>query len=82
MKKLTQEQAIVVSGYTGVLICDFGDLHGDIEKRLGRPVWTGEMPSIEDEIKGAYKDDFLALFPEKDQAEFEVNGGFIGSNVE
>lgn len=64
MKKLTKEQAIIISGYTQVLICDFGDLHEDIEKRLGRPVFTGEMPSIAEQIQEVYKEDFLSLAPE------------------
>lgn len=61
MEKLTKEQAIVISGYTMVLMCDFSDLHQDIEKRLGRPVWTHQLPSLKEEIKEAYTDDFMSL---------------------
>ena len=32
--KLTKEQAITISGYTEILICDFADLQEDVEKRL------------------------------------------------
>lgn len=61
--KLTKEQAIIISGYTEVLCCDFGDLHADIEKRLGYPVFTHQLPSLVSEIHKAYEADFLALCP-------------------
>jgi hypothetical protein len=69
MTPLTKEQAIVVSGYTSILICNFADLHQEIEKRLGRPVFTHEMPSLEDEIQAAFRDDFLALAPAQEGAD-------------
>lgn len=65
--KLTKEQAIIVSGYTGVLICEFADLHEDVEKRMGRPVWTHEF-GAEDftkEVEDLYREDFIALAPEE-----------------
>lgn len=65
MEKLTREQAVVITGYTDVLICDFGDFHRDVEKRLGHPVFTHELPSLSDQIKQLYKEDFLTLLPEK-----------------
>jgi hypothetical protein len=65
MTPLTKEQAIVVSAYTGVLACEFPDLHEAIEERLGRPVFTHELGSgpVWDEIKAAFRDDFMALAP-------------------
>ena len=61
--KLTKEQALILSGFTGVLCCGFADFHEDVEKRLGRSVWTDEFGSQElnDEIKEAYKPDFMTL---------------------
>jgi len=62
--RLTKEQAVIISGFTGYLCCDFGDMHAEIEKRLGHPVWTHEIPTIMDsEIHPAFKDDFIALCP-------------------
>lgn len=61
MKKLTTEQAIVLTGYTEIVCCEFSKFHEDLEKRLGRPVFTHEIPSISDEIKLAYKDDFFEM---------------------
>ncbi len=63
MKKLNKQQAIIISGYTGITCCAFNHIHEDIEKRLGRPVMTHEMGtnSFRDEIREVYKADFLAL---------------------
>lgn len=60
---MTKQEKIVVSAYTGVLMCDFHDVHKYIEEKLGRPVWTHEIgfEIVKDEIRKATKDDFLAL---------------------
>lgn len=60
---MTKQEKIVVSAYTGVLMCDFSDLHEYIEKKLGRPVWTHELASeeVQKEIRQKAKDDFLEL---------------------
>ena len=60
---MTKQEKIVVSAYTGVLMCDFSDLHEYIEKKLGRPVWTHELASeeLQKEIRQKTKDDFLEL---------------------
>ncbi len=66
MKPLTKDQAIAVSGYTGILICKLTDFHHEVERRLRRPVLTHELSQGEtwQEIKSAFKADFLSLFPE------------------
>lgn len=66
-QKLTKEQAIIISGYTGFLICPFSDLHADVERRLGRPVWTHEFGSEQfaESIKTLYRPDVLELAPEE-----------------
>ena len=67
MKKLTKEQAIVISGYTGFMICEkFSDLHADIEARIGQRVFTHELsdPKVNKRVKALYKDDFCAMKPE------------------
>lgn len=40
---MTYLERIIVSAYTGYLMCDFPDMHKYIEDKLGRPVWTHEM---------------------------------------
>lgn len=63
MNKLTKEQAIVLSGFTGILMCDFSSFHEDVERRIGRPVWTHEFGSEDftDEIQQLYNKDFLTM---------------------
>lgn len=65
--KLIKEQAVIISGYTGILICNFADLHEDVEKRMGRPVWTHEFgdEDFNEERKDLYRDDFIDLAPEE-----------------
>lgn len=60
---MTKEEKIIVSAYTGVLMCNFSDMHEYIEKKLGRPVWTHELADekVWDEIHAATKADFLEL---------------------
>jgi hypothetical protein len=68
MKRLTKEQAIVLSAYTGILLCDdFGEVHEYIEKILERPVWTHELASKEvwEQIKEKSKPDFMKLIYKK-----------------
>lgn len=63
MQKLTKEQAIVLTGHTGLLCSKFSDFHEDVEKRMGRPVFTHEFANKEffDNIKEIYKQDFLNM---------------------
>jgi hypothetical protein len=63
MQKLTPEQAAIVSAYTGFLIGNFGDMHEAVERKLGRPVYTHEFPSLREKIREAFRADFIALNP-------------------
>lgn len=60
---MTQREKIIVSAYTGILMCDFSDLHAYIEEKLEHPVWTHELASetVWAEIKEKSKSDFLAI---------------------
>ena len=74
---MTKREKCVVSAYTGVLMCDFADLHQYIEQHeaesrtaeefapqfLGRPVWTHELAfsDVWKEIKEKTKPEFLEL---------------------
>ncbi len=59
--KLTKEQAIIIMGFTGVTTTLFSDFREDVEKRLGRPVYTHQFPGLSDTIKEAYRKDFIAM---------------------
>ena len=60
---MTRQEKIIVSAYTGCLMCDFQDMHRYIEEKLGRPVFTHDLASTAglDEIRAAVKPDFLEL---------------------
>ena len=60
---MTKYEAIVVSAYTGFLMCDFNDMHEYIEKKLGRPIWTHEfaLDLVQEEIHEKVKPDFLKI---------------------
>lgn len=70
MSKLTLYQAVVITGYTGVLACkNFSDFQGDVEKRLGYGVFTHQFADKEfaKELKELYREDFLALIGVDDE---------------
>ena len=81
LQKLTKEQAVIISGFTGILCSEFSDFHADVEKRLGRGVQTFEfsIKSFITEVKKLYEADFIKLVivddePAKAQA---VPEGFV-----
>jgi hypothetical protein len=61
MQKLTTEQAVVITGFTGVMSCKFADFQLDVERRMGRPVMTHEFAFNADEVKELYRADFLTM---------------------
>lgn len=65
---MTLDEKIVVSAYTGYLMCDFNEVHRYIENLLGRPVFTHELAlgMIQDKIKEKSKDDFLKICANKE----------------
>lgn len=60
---MNNRERAIISAYTGKLMCDFDYFHRYVEEKLGRPVFTHEFGyiEVEDEIKAASRDDFLAL---------------------
>ena len=60
---MTEQERIIVSAYTGYLLCDFDKVHEYIEKKMGRPVWTHELALEEvfEEIRDRCREDFIAL---------------------
>lgn len=57
------KEKVVLSAYTGVLMCDFEDVHKYIEGILNRPVWIHELADskIWDEIKEKARYDFMDI---------------------
>ncbi len=65
-KRLTMEQAVIISAATGVLVAPtFAPVHEYIERLLGRPVYTHEMASelLWAAIKERAGDDLAAIAP-------------------
>lgn len=63
---MTKHEAIVVSAYTGFLMCDFSDMHEYIEKKLGRPILTHEFADkgTWKEIREKIRPDFIKICEE------------------
>ena len=63
--RITDEQGIIITAYTGVLMCDFAAFHLAVQAKLGRPVWSHEFAvrEVADEIKAAFREDFMAILP-------------------
>lgn len=60
---MTLYEKVVLSAYTGILMCSIDEVHKYIEKLLGRPVWTHELASkaLWEQIKEKAKPDFLKI---------------------
>lgn len=66
MQQLTKEQAIVLTGFTGILCCNrFIDFHEDVEKRIGYPIFTHQFadPDFKKTITELYRKDFMGMMP-------------------
>ena len=64
---MTHQEKIIVSAYTGVLMCEFSDVHNYIEKKLGRPVYIHELTDKKfwEDLREKTKDDFLEVCKEE-----------------
>jgi hypothetical protein len=61
--KMTKQEALIISAYTGILMVDFGDFHKYVEELLNRPVYTHEMAvkTFWDDLQERLKPQFLEL---------------------
>jgi len=60
---MTLHEKVILSAYTGILMCNMSEVHKYIEKLLSRPVWTHKLSSeiLWEEIKEKAKPDFLKI---------------------
>ena len=67
---MTYKECVIVSAYTGYMLCDFDDLHKYIEEKLCRPVWSHELANSDviQSIRDAVRPEFLALAQHKPEA--------------
>lgn len=61
MNKLTKEQSVIISAYTGYLCCPFSDLQKYAETKLGAGIGTISMLIFKEELKEKSKEDFLKI---------------------
>lgn len=61
--RINSHDRLVISAYTGFLMCDFNELHKFIERTLGRPVFTHELaaPDVLKLIQEKLKPEWLAI---------------------
>lgn len=60
---MTQEERLIVSAYTGILMTDFSKFHKYCEGVMKRPIWTHEFVNNEfwQELKEKVKNNFIKL---------------------
>lgn len=65
---MKKEEKIIVSAYTGILMCNINDLYLYAQEKLGRPVFTHNMADtcFWVELREAVKDNFMALCQSED----------------
>jgi hypothetical protein len=63
MTKLTKQQAIIITGYTGITACKFDVFHEDVERRLNKPVFSHQFadPEFMDAVRDVYQKDFMEM---------------------
>lgn len=76
---MTKQEKVIVSTYTGVLMCDFSDVHEYVEEKLGRPIFTHEFADrdIQKEIKEKSKEDFLKICSQEEPKHKELKWNII-----
>ena len=81
IQKLTNDQAVIISGFTGILCGEFSDFHADVEKRLGRGVQTFELADKKfwnETVKPLYASDFIEMGTiDLNAAKAQVPEGFV-----
>ena len=62
-QKFTKEQAIVITGFTGIRANNnFDDFREDLEKRLGEPITMIGIAALgQEKIAELYEEDFLKM---------------------
>lgn len=63
LRPLTQEQAIIITAYTGCVMAPMSLVHAEIEKRLKCSTLRSNLPVLHDRIQDAFYEDFMKLCP-------------------
>ncbi len=77
VERLTPEQAVIITAYTGVLCCPFGVFHIYAERVIGRSIWTHEFanPELWAALKLRTKSEFIAICAESKEPAGENMAG-------
>ena len=81
---MTLKEKVIVSAYTGYLMCDMSEVHKYIEELLGRPVWTHEIaiPEVQAEIQNKAREAFLNICNDKGDKQIRFKSEEDPKNVE
>lgn len=59
---MTKREGAVISAYTGIFVCkDFSIVHAYIEELMGHPVFTHQIPALQEEIKQRSEKEFKEI---------------------
>ena len=61
---MTKRECAIVTAYTGYCMLEgkeLGEFYKYVEEKMGKPVWSHELYTLEDEIKEKSKADFIKL---------------------
>lgn len=58
---MTKKEAIVLSAYTGVLLCDFDDYHKYVESLFGCSLNTAELLMLKEDIQERATEDAMKI---------------------
>lgn len=80
---MTLQEKIIVSAYTGYIMCDWSPVHKYIEDKMGRPVWTHELAdeNLLAALRERVKPDFIALCATEGAAGIETRGRCQGGAI-
>lgn len=58
---MTKREAIVLSAFTGKLLCEFDDYHKYVEELFGSTIYTQELPMLKEDIKERAEADAMQI---------------------
>lgn len=72
---MTKQEAVIISTYTGILMCNFSDVHKYIEQLFNRSVYIHELADsdLKIEIKKLSRPDFLKICNQNNEIEKQIN---------
>lgn len=58
---MTKREGIVITAYTGTVLCNIVEYQEYVQELLGRPVMLHEIPELENDIKEKAKKEFFTI---------------------